>query len=102
MVVEVRWTKLALEDIENIATFIAKDSAFYATLQVERIFERVKILESHPEFGRVILKLDSKSLRQLIEGSYRIIYQIVSPTQIDILTIHHSSRLLSNNPLFEQ
>lgn len=28
----------------------------------------------------------------LIEGNYRIIYKIVDPEKIDVLTIHHSAR----------
>jgi toxin ParE1/3/4 len=102
MVVEVNWTNLSIEDIENIASFIAKDSEHYALLQTERFFERVKILEIHPEIGRIVPEIGSKFVRQVLEGNYRIIYQIISPTRIDILTIHHQSRLLSNSPLFEE
>jgi addiction module RelE/StbE family toxin len=97
---EVSWSIQALEDIENIAKFIAKDSEFYAQLQSERFFKRVKILETYPKFGRVVPEQELKSIRQLIDGNYRIIYRIVSKSRIDILTIQHSSRLLSNNPLF--
>ena len=100
MAVEVKWTTLSLEDIENIAGFIAKDSEQYALIQTERFFERVKVLESHPEFGKIVPELGTKSIRQLVEGNYRIIYHVISTTRIDILTIHHRSRLLSSNPLF--
>jgi addiction module RelE/StbE family toxin len=102
MVVEVKWTTLSLEDIENIASFIGKDSEQYALVQTERFFERVKILVSHPEFGKIVPEIGSPSIRQLIEGNYRIIYKVISPNRIDILTIHHRSRLLSSNPLFEE
>ena len=101
MAVEVKWTTLSLEDIENIASFIAKDSEQYALIQTERFFERVKILESYPEFGKIVPEFGKASTRQLLEGNYRIIYQIISPGRIDILTVHHRSKLLSNNPLFE-
>lgn len=101
MAVEVRWTTLALENLENIANFIAKDSERYAIIQTERFFERVKALESHPELGGIVSEIGSKSIGQLIEGNYRIIYHLISPHRIDILTVHHQSRLLSNNPLFE-
>ena len=102
MAVEVKWTSVSLADIENIAGFIAKDSHHYALLQTERFFERVKMLETQPEIGRIVPEIESKSIRQLVEGSYRIIYQVVSSSRIDILTVHHKSRLLSNNPLFEE
>lgn len=48
MVVEVKWTTQALDDIENIANFIAKDSEHYAVVQTERFFEKARILETHP------------------------------------------------------
>ncbi len=102
MAIEVRWTTLSLEDIENIASFIAKDSEQYAFIQTERFFERVKILESYPGFGKIVPELGTTSIRQLLEGNYRIIYQIISPSRIDILTVHHRSKLLSSNPLFEE
>jgi len=102
MAAEIKWTALSLEDIENIAGFIAKDSEQYALIQTERFFERVRILESHPEFGKIVPEIGSPSVRQLIEGNYRIIYNIISSNRIDILTIHHRSRLLSNSPLFEE
>ena len=102
MAVEVKWTTLSLEDIENIASFIAKDSDQYAFIQTERFFERVKVLESYPEFGKIVPEFGKAAIRQLLEGNYRIIYQIISPDRIDILTVHHQSKLLSNNPLFEE
>lgn len=101
MAAKVNWTNLALEDIVNIAEFISKDSFYYSQLQTERFFARVGILETHPQSGRVVPELSKTELRELIEGSYRIVYRIVSLERIDILTVHHTSRLLSNNPLFK-
>jgi toxin ParE1/3/4 len=102
MAVEIKWTTQSLEDLANIASFIGKDSEKYALIQTERFFEKVKILRTHPEFGRIVPEIGLKSVRQLIEGNYRIIYQVISSDRIDILTVHHKSRLLSNNPLFEE
>ncbi len=102
MVVEIKWTTEALDDVENIAQFIAKDSGHYAIVQTERFFEKVKILEDHPLAGHIVPEIRSGNIRQLIEGNYRIIYSIISKNRIDILTIHHGKRLLSNNPQFEE
>lgn len=98
MAVEVRWTLYSLEDIENIAEFISKDSLFYAQVQTERFFQRAEILKTFPEVGPIVPEVGSHDIRELIEGSYRIIYRIVSDSHIDILTVHHTSRLLRNNP----
>lgn len=99
--VEVRWTDQALYDVDNIAEFIAKDSIKYAKIQVERFFDKVIILNTHPRAGRVVPEISEDDLRELIQGNYRIIYQIVSNSQIDILTVHHSRRLLKNNPTID-
>ena len=94
--VEVTWTEQSLLDIDNIAEFIAKDSHKYA--QIQRFFKQVEILESHPKAGRVVPELGVDKIRELIQGNYRIIYEIISESRISILTVHHSRRLLSNNP----
>lgn len=98
---EIRWTDLALSDIENIAEFIAKDSETYARIQVERFFEETEILVSFPLSGRIVPELKDKNIREIVFGSYRIIYRIFSKEYVDIITIHHSSRLIKNNKLFK-
>jgi toxin ParE1/3/4 len=98
MAVEVRWTLYSLGDIENIAEYIFKDSPFYAQVQVQRFFERAEILEILPNAGRVVPEIGKEEIRELIEGNYRLIYRVISDSRIDIITVHHSSRLLENNP----
>jgi len=96
--VEVNWTLQSVEDINSIAEYIAKDSLKYAKLQVERIFARVEILETAPLSGRIVPELNITKIRELILGNYRIIYKVINKNRIDILTVHHSARLLSNSP----
>ena len=95
----VKWTALALENVNDIAEYIAKDSQRYASAQVERFFERTQILEDFPNSGRIVPELEDEKIRELICGSFRIIYRIVSDKQIDIVTVHHTKRILSNNLL---
>src|SRR3990167_5866234 len=93
---DINWTDNSLADIKNIAEFIAKDSLKYAKIQVQRFFNRAEILRTHPKYGRVVPEINDEKIRELIQGNYRIIYRIVSHNRIDILTIHHSRRLLKN------
>ena len=92
--VEIRWTNQSLDDIENIAQFIAKDSVRYAEIQVSELFNAVLILEKLPKTGRVVPEIGEINLRELIVGNYRIIYSLKSTHSIDILTIHHTKRVL--------
>jgi addiction module RelE/StbE family toxin len=100
--VEINWTKQAVKDIDNIADFIAKDSEHYAKIQVQRFFDNVKILERFPESGKIVSEKQDPAIREIVVGYYRIIYRISSSSKIDILTVHHSKRLLANNPTFKK
>ena len=96
--VELNWTIGAIDDLGAIAEYIGRDSVKYARIQVQKIRDKTRILQTMPRVGKRVRELDDGSIRELLEGRYRIIYKIVSEERIDILTIHHSSRLLSNNP----
>lgn len=76
--VEVKWNEEALADIDEIAEYIAVDSITYAMIQVENFFDRVEDLRKAPHLGTIVPELYDVSLRQLLEGSYRIIYGIKS------------------------
>ena len=99
--VVIKWTDQSLDDIQNIAAFISRDSRKYARIMVSRIMERTLILKSQPQAGRIVPELKKENVRELILGNYRIIYRIVTKKQIDIMTVHHSSRLISNNPYLD-
>ena len=88
------WTEQSIDDLINIAEFIAKNSAKYSVIQIKRIRERAKLVIKQPLLGRIVPEFNDQSIRELILGNYRIIYRIISKERIDILTIHHSSKLL--------
>lgn len=93
--VQINWTIRAKEDIKSIANYISQDSAYYAEKQIERFYEAIEVLYSHPLIGRPIREYNLPQLRQVLVGKYRIIYLVVSEDRIDIITIHHSARLLN-------
>lgn len=96
--VEVRWTLQAIEDINGIAEFIARDSERYAEMQVMRFFAEEDGISSNPLAGRMVSEMADRRIREVIVGNYRIIYEIIGEQRVDVLTVHHSNRLLSNNP----
>ena len=91
--VKIIWTELALEDLKNIHDYIAQESNVYANNVIERLVSRVDQIETFPESGRMVPEYGKRSLRELIQGSYRIVYQI-HREYIGIVRIHHSARLL--------
>lgn len=96
---EVRWTSQALDDIENIAEFIANDSPRYAGIQASAFFDSVLCLQEFPKTGRIVPEAGDKNIRELIVGFYRIIYSTKSLNKIVILTIYHTKRRLTKKKI---
>ncbi|RLD37463.1 MAG: type II toxin-antitoxin system RelE/ParE family toxin [Bacteroidetes bacterium] len=97
--VRINWTFQAKGDLKDIAEYISKDSKRYAKLQVTRLKTRTRILKTQTRSGKIVPEINQENIRELIEGSYRIIYKIVEDNQIDILTIHHSARDLTRRKI---
>ena len=64
----------------------------YADLVVERIVAAVTRLESYPLSGRVVPEGGDQSLREVIHGSYRIVYRL-KPDVAEIVTVFHGASL---------
>lgn len=93
---EVKWTDFAIKELNQIGEFIALDSIRYAELTVSELFSSTEILEKYPYAGIEVLLIQNQNIRQIIKGNYRIIYLIVEDNSVEILTVHHGSRLISN------
>jgi len=92
-VVKISWTNQAIEDLDAICQFIARDAPPYARIFVQRIFTIVERLASFPRSGRVVPELKQQDIREIIYGDYRIIYRLLED-EVEILTILHSAKLL--------
>ncbi len=90
---KVIWSPTALEDVDSIAEFIARDSVDRASLFVLRLIEATDRLQEYPLSGRIIPEFDDTNRREVIYGSYRIMYQI-EKDDVWITGILHGSRLL--------
>ena len=92
--VKIVWTDQAIQDLIDIGEYNANDSERYAREVVQSLFESVHILKSHPKAGRIVPEYRLTYLRELIRGSYRVVYRLVDKFRIDILSVQHSARLL--------
>ncbi len=88
------WTETAVSDLDNIYSYVAKDSKTYARVTILEFFEKVEQLEFFPKSGRVVPEFKKENTRELLINNYRIIYDISGST-IKILTIIHGARLLN-------
>lgn len=91
--VKITWTELAIYDLKLIHEYVSNDSMRYADRLIEKLIERVAQLENFPKSGRIVPEFNLTTLRELIEGNYRIIYKI-SPREVVIVRVHHAARHL--------
>jgi plasmid stabilization system protein ParE len=89
---KVIWSPSAYNDIDLIAEFIARDSVDRASMFVTQLIEKAEILIMHPKAGRVIPEMDDENKRELITGSYRIMYKIINKNEVRITGVVHSAR----------
>ena len=88
---KVIWAPSALEDIESIAEYIARDSVGRAALLVTRLTEATDRLQEFPLSGRVIPEIGNESCREIIYGTYRIMYRLEND-EVWITGIVHGAR----------
>lgn len=93
MAYKIKWSPEAVEDLEAIYNFIARDSIYYAKSVITQILDSVQSLKDFPKIGRIVPEINRDEIRERLVFNYRIIYQIKEQTVI-ILAIVHSSRLL--------
>ena len=92
---KVVWSPLALEKLEATAKFIALDKPPAVDKWVNDIFDLTNLLGSQPELDRAVPELLGSSYREMILGSYRIIYKIEN--DIKVLTLRNSRQLLNSD-----
>ena len=89
----VYWTAGAVQQLQAIHDYIAQSSPEYAKRMVDRLTRRSEQIAAFPLAGRSVPEYQVAQVREVIEGSYRIIYYI-KPDQIDVVAVIHGSRSL--------
>ncbi|MDJ0713947.1 MAG: type II toxin-antitoxin system RelE/ParE family toxin [Prochloraceae cyanobacterium] len=88
---KVFWTVTAVNHLSSIYSYISQNSPQYAQRLVERLTHRSEKIAQFPLSGRIVPEFETKQIREVIEGSYRLIYYI-KPEQIDIIAVLHGSQ----------
>lgn len=87
------WSPEAIEDIESIASYIERDSPWYAKAVVSKIVETAETIPEFPEIGRIVPEVGDQAIRERFAYSYRIIYRL-EPQRVLIAAVIHGRRLL--------
>jgi addiction module RelE/StbE family toxin len=88
---QVIWSRSSLDDVDQIAQFISRDSPDQAALFVARLIEAADRLALFPRSGRVIPEIGGEDCRQVIYGDYRILYR-VQGGDVWITAVLHGAR----------
>jgi len=88
---KVVWTESAWRDLEQAADYIARDSPHYAAAFVLEVNSASATLAHLPHRARKVPELNDPSIRELLVGSYRLIF-LVSGESVYILGLIHQAR----------
>jgi plasmid stabilization system protein ParE len=74
MGLEIRLTKRAEEDLNEIFAYIAQDNPEAAERFAQKLLKRTEVLRTFPEAGKTFRK--RAKIRRLIEGQILILYAV--------------------------
>ncbi len=94
----IKWSGQARSDLHAIRGFIARDSEHYARLQVDRLISRVERAAAMPSRGHPVHEFVESGLREVHEGSYRIIYGVCAD-EFQVVTIVHMRQRVTRRRL---
>jgi plasmid stabilization system protein ParE len=89
------WTNNAKRELRAVYDYIAQNSPRYAQGIVDRITRQTKQLSTMPYLGAMVPEYEEETIRELLEGSYRIIYR-VRGDRVEILSVVHGARPFSS------
>lgn len=96
MAYRVVWSSKAIEDIDAIATYIARDSPSYAAAVVQKIIDTTRYLNECPLAGSIVSEFSDSTIREKCAYTYRIIYRVQDEI-VTIAAVIHTKRLLGLN-----
>ncbi len=92
------WSPLAVEQVRDIASYIALDKPSVAVQWAEKIFNSVERLTDFPNNGRVVPEINRNEIREIVQGNYRVIYK-VKLKEILVLVVKSYRQQLKENEI---
>jgi toxin ParE1/3/4 len=87
------WSNPAVDDLEAAVAFIAKDSEAYARSLAQLAIDAAESLQSFANRGHRLPDPKLSRFRELILGSYRLVY-LVERKRVLIVAVLHGHRAL--------
>jgi plasmid stabilization system protein ParE len=96
---EIVFTERFVTALEECIDFIAQDDPQVAIEWSKHILDRCDQIANYPKSGRVVPEIGLVQIRELIDGNYRIVYEM-SDKQVIILLIWSSRKKMDDNLIF--
>ena len=90
---KIKWSELALEDLEAIREYVSNDKPVAAERLAARLRRSVLRLVEQPQSGRPVPEFPGTALREVIVPPYRIVYE-AEAERIVIYRVWHGRRAL--------
>ena len=87
---DIRWTRKALENLEQVAAYIAQDNPTRASSFIGEIKEKTELLASFPALGRPGRVPGTREL--VVHDNYVVPYRLKDDT-VQIIRVQHVARL---------
>ena len=92
------WSPLAVEQVRDIASYIALDKPSVAVQWAEKKFNSVERLSEFPNSGRIVPEINRNEIREIVNGNYRVIYK-VKEKEILVLIVKSYRQILKENEI---
>lgn len=91
----VRWTRVALKDLESALKYIELRDPAVARALRRRIRTAVSRLARLPELGRLVPERSAQGIREVFVQPYRVVYAITD-SEVHVLRVWHHRRDLAS------
>ena len=99
--VQVRWSRRIIAELHEARDYLQAFSPRSAEQLTDAVFAKGALLEYQPLLGRVVPEAERPDVRELFYQKYRLIYRVVSETEILMLTLHPALRPLTAGSLLD-
>ncbi|MDA3785645.1 MAG: type II toxin-antitoxin system RelE/ParE family toxin [Deltaproteobacteria bacterium] len=90
---KLKWSETASRDLLSIRRYMAEDNPTAAHNWIARLRTRARNAVHAPLAGRKVPEFSRDDVREVIEGNYRIVYQVHND-HISVLTVFEAHRLI--------
>ncbi|MFN7985544.1 MAG: type II toxin-antitoxin system RelE/ParE family toxin [Vicinamibacterales bacterium] len=92
---KVVWSATVVDELTSIHDYLAEQAdPDSARSVVARLIRRGEQIAAYPESGRAVRDFGSPSIREVVEGPYRLVYEVNRPAdRIEIVAVFHGARL---------